>query len=437
MLRTHRQGWVVLLAVTMVCAATTAHAGTLRAVVAGVRGLVQVRQADDQPWQPAVTGMKLDQGAEFRTGPRSAVQVTIEPGQTITLDRLGVMKLIQAVSDDEGKVVTDLGMKYGRTRYDIHSSGLSHESTIHSPSATLAVRGTRVGLEDGPLFGFHAWSTQNVGQVRDRLQRRQMTIGADSQVTEDDVSAADFLERRAAIDNQDSRSRSAEERRLHVRRPDGTHDRHDDQFDHRRPPSHDAGTNLGIQPHPFQEVDGLLSILLGWNNTPGSAVNTEGNIFDLDLFLIFPDHPDLALNQEGGTPAIMQALPGVNVVSAPFQAVSNGTSNGGDGFQFEQYLASPTFIAGGMRVGVHVKDSVVGPGNSTNNTLVSYVVMIEKQVAGGGVVQMTPPIVANIDGSINPVRVHGVNVPADGAAPTSGSQGVQVDPPAVPPVGAP
>lgn len=430
-------GWMAVLVVTLVGTATAAHGSTLQAVVAGVHGLVQVRQAEDQPWQAAVTGMKLDQGAEFRTGPRSAVQVAIEPGQTITLDRLGVMKLIQAVSDEDGKVVTDLGMKYGRTRYDIRSAGLSHESTIHSPSATLAVRGTRVGLEDGPLFGFHAWSTQNVGQVSDRLQRRQMTIGADSQVTEDDVSAADFLERHAAIDNQDSRSRSAEERRLHVRRPDGLHDRHGDRLDERRPPRHDAGTNLGVPPQSFHEVDGMLSILLGWNNTPGSMINTEGNIFDLDLFLIFPDHPDIALNQVGGTSAIMQALPGVTVVSAPFDAVSNGTTNGGDGFQFEQYTASPTFIAGGMRVGVYVKDSVVGPGNIANNTLVSYVVTIEKQLVGGGVVQMSPPIVANIDGSINPVRVHGVNVPADGAAPTSGSQGIQVDPPAVPPVGAP
>src|SRR5262245_27449693 len=49
--------------------------------ISGVEGLVQVRKAEDQPWQRAEAGMKLDQGAEFRTGPRSAVRFVIPPDQ--------------------------------------------------------------------------------------------------------------------------------------------------------------------------------------------------------------------------------------------------------------------------------------------------------------------------------------------------------------------
>jgi hypothetical protein len=56
------------------------------------------------------------------------------------------------------KVKTDLIMKYGRTHYDIQSAGLEHQSTITSPSSTLAVRGTDVVLCDQVPFDPYAIS---------------------------------------------------------------------------------------------------------------------------------------------------------------------------------------------------------------------------------------------------------------------------------------
>src|SRR5262245_52114151 len=70
---------------------------TLRATITGVEGIVQVREDEDRPWVAARKGMVVGEGAEFRTGPRSAVQFSIPPDQTITLDRLGIVKLVQAV----------------------------------------------------------------------------------------------------------------------------------------------------------------------------------------------------------------------------------------------------------------------------------------------------------------------------------------------------
>lgn len=119
----------------------------LSAKITSLKGVVQVRETEDQPWKPAEVGMTLGEGAEFRTGPRSAVQFVIPPDQTITLDRLGTIKLLQAALE-QGKVTTDLGMKYGRTRYDIQAVDLKHASTIHSPGSTLAIRGTDVTYED-------------------------------------------------------------------------------------------------------------------------------------------------------------------------------------------------------------------------------------------------------------------------------------------------
>src|SRR5689334_5659007 len=100
--------------------ATSASAEAMKIVIVKVQGKAQVRTAEDQPWQDAVKGMVVDQNAEFRTGVRSAVQIVIPPDQTITLDRLGVIKVVEAINDN-GKLKTKIGMKYGRTQFDIES----------------------------------------------------------------------------------------------------------------------------------------------------------------------------------------------------------------------------------------------------------------------------------------------------------------------------
>ena len=126
------------------------QAVALKGTIVEVGGMmVQVRHGADQPWLAAKKGMELTQGAEFRTGPRCYVKFVIEPNQLVVLDRLGTIKILEAVRDaDMNKVKTDLGMKYGRTRYDVEAAGTEHESTIHSPNATLAVRGTDAQIED-------------------------------------------------------------------------------------------------------------------------------------------------------------------------------------------------------------------------------------------------------------------------------------------------
>jgi hypothetical protein len=86
-----------------------------------------------------------------QTGPKSACVCTIGNDQTMVLDRLGVVSIAEALKQGN-HVQTDLIMKYGRTEYEIESAGAKHDSTIHSPSSTLAVRGTRVNLYDQPPF---------------------------------------------------------------------------------------------------------------------------------------------------------------------------------------------------------------------------------------------------------------------------------------------
>jgi hypothetical protein len=167
-----------------------AAATSLTATITAIEGIVQVRQNEDAPWQKATVGMKLSEGAEFRTGPRSAVRFEIPPDQTVTLDRLGTVKLIEAIQKQD-TVKTDLGMKYGRVRYDVEAAGLAHDSNIHSPGSALAVRGTRVSLYDQPPFAPQATSLTGRAAVRN-IRREMVAFGGKSKATisSGDVSAA-------------------------------------------------------------------------------------------------------------------------------------------------------------------------------------------------------------------------------------------------------
>ncbi len=150
----------------------------LKITVTGVEGFVQVRDADDKPWRKAELGMVVGAGAEFRTGPKSAVRCHMPPDQTFTIDRLGTIKVLRAIEQD-GKIKTDLAMQYGRTRYDIEQAGVEHESTIRSPNGTLALRGTRVSLFDQPPYAPTA--TSLTGRAIYTTAKRQIAFGGKGQ----------------------------------------------------------------------------------------------------------------------------------------------------------------------------------------------------------------------------------------------------------------
>ena len=158
-------------------AAPSAPAGAvqLEATITTVKGVVQTRPSEDKPWVPATAGMKVGPGADIRTGLRSAVQLTVEPDQTITLDRLGTVKVLQAFQN-QGKVTTDIGMKYGRAQYDIKKGDLEHASTIRSPGSTLALRGTNIVYEDQAPWVPSAVSREGRAEFRN-LRREVVAFG--------------------------------------------------------------------------------------------------------------------------------------------------------------------------------------------------------------------------------------------------------------------
>lgn len=261
----------------------------LTATITGMRGMVQVRLSDDEPWQKATIGMKLNAGATFRTGPRSAVQFKIPPDQTITLDRLGTIKLLTAVAENN-KIKTDLGMTYGRTRYDIRKAGFEHESTIRSPSATLSVRGTRVGIQDG-ASGFQAWSTQSRAQLFDQTRRRSFSFGDNTEMGNHTNGPADNMERNGTVDPGDGRGRDGGERTLVINQP-GLNPNHggsgNDIFHNRSLPNGPAGQLPTGLKNSNTELYGVgdLRFELSW--TAYGMENYDYGYADLDLAILAP-----------------------------------------------------------------------------------------------------------------------------------------------------
>jgi hypothetical protein len=180
---------------------TGPNAQELKATVTAVQGLVRVRLSEDAPFKPAEVGMVVGQNAEFQTGLRSAVQFVIPPDQTITLDRLGTVKVLTAVNDG-GRIKTNIGMKYGRTRYQIEAAGREHEATISSPSSTLAVRGT--DFMDYDQRPFPAVATSFSGRVDVRGFKRRMSVGSKggskARVDANSSSPAEYAKGQAVVD---------------------------------------------------------------------------------------------------------------------------------------------------------------------------------------------------------------------------------------------
>jgi hypothetical protein len=286
----------------------------MKAVITAVQGLASVRASEDAGWQPAKVGMELSENAEFRTGPRGTIQFRIPPDQTVSVDRVTTLKILQLI-EKGGKVTTDLGIKYGRTRYDLEGGGLEHQSTLRSPNATLAVRGTKVSLFDQPPFAPQAVSL--TGRAEFASQRRggrggsAIAFGNRGQgkttVTESSATAADVALASTVVDPNLFGARTSNEQALLTtvisRGATVTLDR-------------DSGIRIvrgGIPPTDAQLVPalpGALNFVLRWDgnanldfgvSTPGTDKNPGGEfVYPAAGLNIAPSGGKTAFDHQGG-----------------------------------------------------------------------------------------------------------------------------------------
>lgn len=190
--------------------------GPLKLLITGVRGKAEVRVPPEEKWSKAEANAELSEGAELRTGLKSAVQLQIRPDQTITVDRLGVVKIDRATLAG-GKFVTSVSMPYGRTRYDIDAANREYDATVRSPNSTLGIRGTRVSLFDQRPFAPEAVSLTGTAQFRN-VRRQLVALGRRGQgktkIVGGQSNAAQFALAEAVVDPTVANARTQSEQPL-------------------------------------------------------------------------------------------------------------------------------------------------------------------------------------------------------------------------------
>src|SRR5690606_5141648 len=95
--------------------------------ISKLTGRAQYRLSETAQWQPARVGARLQEGAAIRTGPASAVELTIGATQVLTLDRLTTVTLTQAFMEGSGSdpaaqtARTRAELDVGRVKFDVNS----------------------------------------------------------------------------------------------------------------------------------------------------------------------------------------------------------------------------------------------------------------------------------------------------------------------------
>ena len=190
--------------------------------IVAVEGMAQARAEPGKPWQRAESGMVLPRGAQVRTGPRSSVQIAVGDSQKVTLDRMGTIRVLEAL-ERKGAIDTDLGLEYGRStlELEVEAGGVEHQSEIRSAAATLAVRGSRGYLQQDAGRRSPVVAGADRGDVAWRNAAGHWVDLPPGAVQEnDDTASGDRLARRNNSDDQ-ALLRTDEEHELTGVNPNG------------------------------------------------------------------------------------------------------------------------------------------------------------------------------------------------------------------------
>jgi hypothetical protein len=276
----------------------------------------------------------------------------------VTLDRLGVVKVVNAVRDAR-RVTTDLGMRYGRTRYDVEAAGIEHAGTIHSPSATLAIRGTESGLFDSAPFPVQGWSV--TGRVHFTPKNKKGTVFGGkkyAKVNENELKPAEVAQDESTADPGSIFARTDVEREIIANLPNigffeaqntsGGGDFRGEVlaggFDSEIPGG-------GGGPDPPVDPVGDLDFIVGW-----------GGAADLDMFVITPLNEGLAAFPSGGIPGF-NGTPATSVPSGG--SVNLDDTNGDQTGGAERASWVGSFPGGTYTVGTRVFSIRSGTTNFT------------------------------------------------------------------------
>jgi hypothetical protein len=397
--------------------ATKDHPAKLKVIITGVEGdAAEIRKSPADPWIKARVGQSLNEGGEFRTGPKSAIRFVIPPDQVFTLDRQGTCSVLQAVYDGK-KVTADVGMQQGRVRldvapiikplpkadpneprYEFDQGGIQHGISIRSPNAALAVRGTLVSLYDEP--GFTPEAVSLTGQATFQNTRRQLVAfggtGGRATIRGDQGSAAQqAFSAATALPNSEVARNDFDAQQTALLLDRGGTQRGDVLTGNSRI------TDAALVP----TLPGALNFVLRWDGGPERKLN------DLNLVVFSPLHTSSAPDFVGNPPFTLSLTPGdptAEKTRAQFYPRSSRSGGqisknhvGPEGLEFASWPKN--YPAGNYRVVVfNLLDAVPAPTTSINPVNYTIDVFLNKRVlintvsGSVGELQTSTPVVVPV-----------------------------------------
>lgn len=125
----------------------------LKAIVMKVEGIAQARAKPKAKWQKLKVNDVLEPGAVIRTGRKSSVALRVGKNATVLIERQSRVAIPEIVQDGDA-LKTRLKMAFGKADVKVDRVGLRNDFAVATPTATMAVRGSRAKLIWDPVRGF-------------------------------------------------------------------------------------------------------------------------------------------------------------------------------------------------------------------------------------------------------------------------------------------
>ncbi|MBN1553979.1 MAG: FecR domain-containing protein [Phycisphaerae bacterium] len=153
--------------------------GALRATVVSVKGTAQKRLAgDDQaPWKPIRVGEVLTERTLVRTGLGAKLVLRFSDRGEVTVKSAAKIGIRDCRK--EGDVARmGVGLKYGTVKAKVNRAAGPNDFRIHTPVATLSVRGSAGTTSYSAGFGMQFHSQQSTWNVQTSLGANGVPQGA-------------------------------------------------------------------------------------------------------------------------------------------------------------------------------------------------------------------------------------------------------------------
>ncbi len=125
----------------------------LKAIVMKIQGIAQARLKPKTKWVKLKVNDVLEPGAVIRTGRKSFVALRIGKNATVLIERQSRIA-IPTILQDGDTLKTRLKMQFGKADVKVDRVGLRNDFGVATPTATMAVRGSRTKLIWDPVRGF-------------------------------------------------------------------------------------------------------------------------------------------------------------------------------------------------------------------------------------------------------------------------------------------